>query len=126
MLFNFQKEGASVFRPPISAAGSWVLVFGVAAGAGATLGQRRELYVRESGICWRQRPFGGEGDLRGLGRTETATALPPAAPLVPMLTLGIPGSGTTAVDAFGALTLIIQHHPRPAAVPDQPDNVLGS
>ena len=47
--------------------------------------------------------FGGL-DLRGLAAPETANSASACGSMIPMLTLGIPGSGTTAV-MLGALTL---------------------
>jgi putative tricarboxylic transport membrane protein len=50
-------------------------------------------------------PSSADGDLRGLAAPEAANnAARPPAPSCPMLTLGVPGSGTTAV-MMGALAL---------------------
>jgi putative tricarboxylic transport membrane protein len=60
----------------------------------------------------------GQGDIRGVAAPEAANNASAAGSFVPMLTLGVPGSGTTAV-MMGALTLynitpgpmLFQHHP---------------
>ena len=46
----------------------------------------------------------GKGDLRGLAAPESANNAAAVGSFVPMLTLGVPGSGTTAV-MMGALTM---------------------
>ena len=55
----------------------------------------------------------GKGDLRGLAAPESANNAAACGSFVPMLTLGVPGSGTTAV-MMGAL--LIQHRTRSAVI----------
>jgi len=65
----------------------------------------------------------GEGDKRGLAAPETAIGASACGALVPMLTLGVPGSGTTAV-MIGALSLY-NITPGPLLFQQQPDIVWG-
>jgi putative tricarboxylic transport membrane protein len=60
-------------------------------------------YTVEKRISNRNNTF-GKGDMRGLASPETADNAAQTASMVPMLALGIPGSGTTAV-LLGALTM---------------------
>jgi putative tricarboxylic transport membrane protein len=57
-----------------------------------------ERRIAGSGHCF------GEGDPRGVAAPEAANNASAYGSLIPMLTLGVPGSGTTAV-LIGALTL---------------------
>lgn len=119
MLFNFQ-EGASVFATNLRS-GVMGFVFGILPGAGATLASAMS-YMSEKRIAGPSGKF-GEGDLRGLAAPETANSASACGSMVPMLTLGIPGSGTTAV-MLGALTLY-NITPGPLLFQNQPDIVWG-
>jgi len=65
----------------------------------------------------------GKGDLRGLTAPEAANNGSACGSFVPMLTLGVPGSGTTAV-MVGALSLY-SITPGPALFEQQPQLVWG-
>lgn len=65
----------------------------------------------------------GKGDIRGVAAPEAANNASACGSFIPMLTLGIPGSGTTAV-MMGALTLY-NITPGPAMFTEQPDIVWG-
>lgn len=119
MLFNI-KEGASVFATNLRS-GVMGFVFGVLPGAGATLASAVS-YMSEKRIAGASGRF-GQGDLRGLAAPETANSASACGSMVPMLTLGIPGSGTTAV-MLGALTLY-NITPGPLLFQNQPDIVWG-
>lgn len=119
MLFNF-KEGASVFATNIRS-GLLGFIFGILPGAGATLASA-VAYMSEKRIAGSDGRF-GDGDLRGLAAPETANSASACGSMVPMLTLGIPGSGTTAV-MLGALTLY-NITPGPLLFQNQPEIVWG-
>ena len=68
------------------------------------------------------KPF-GKGAYEGLVAPETANSAAACGSMVPMLTLGVPGSGTTAV-MLGALTLY-NITPGPLLFQNQPDIVWG-
>ena len=119
MLFNL-KEGASVFATNLRS-GVVGFVLGVLPGAGATLASA-VAYMSEKRLATRDNRF-GNGDLRGLAAPETANSAAACGSMVPMLTLGVPGSGTTAV-MLGALTLY-NITPGPMLFQSQPDIVWG-
>ena len=77
-------------------------ILGVLPGAGATLASA-VAYMTEKKLAGDKGKF-GQGDMRGLAAPETAIGASACGAMVPMLTLGVPGSGTTAV-MIGALTL---------------------
>lgn len=65
----------------------------------------------------------GKGDIRGLAAPEAANNASAAGAMVPMLTLGIPGSGTTAI-LLGAL-LMFNITPGPLLFEQQPQIAWG-
>lgn len=75
---------------------------GVLPGAGASIASA-VTYMTEKRLLDRDGTF-GNGDLRGLAAPEAANNAAAGGALVPMLTLGVPGSGITAI-LLGALTL---------------------
>lgn len=77
-------------------------VVGVLPGAGATIASAMT-YGMEKQIAGDDGHF-GEGDIRGVAAPEAANNSSAIGSFVPMLTLGVPGSGTTAV-MMGALAL---------------------
>lgn len=119
MLFNF-KEAASVFAVNIRC-GLLGFILGVLPGAGATLASA-VAYMTEKKLAGDKGKF-GKGDMRGLAAPETAIGASACGAMVPMLTLGVPGSGTTAV-MIGALTLY-NITPGPMLFQQQPDIVWG-
>ncbi|SDK83441.1 putative tricarboxylic transport membrane protein [Modicisalibacter muralis] len=70
-------------------------VAGVLPGAGASLGSFIA-YTLEKKVLGKKGRF-GEGDPRGVAAPESGNNGASSGALVPMLTLGVPGSGTTAV-----------------------------
>jgi len=96
-------------------------VIGVLPGAGATIASAMT-YMSEKRLAGASGKF-GEGDLRGLAAPEAANNASACGSLIPMLTLGVPGSGTTAV-MIGALTLY-NITPGPLLFEQQPDVVWG-
>lgn len=119
MLFNF-KEAKSVFLTNLRCAvGGFVM--GVLPGAGATLASALA-YMTEKRMAGEKGEF-GKGDLRGLAAPETAIGASCCGAMIPMLTLGVPGSGTTAV-MIGALTLY-NITPGPLLFQNEPTLVWG-
>ncbi|GGK01117.1 tripartite tricarboxylate transporter permease [Pseudomonas matsuisoli] len=119
MLFNV-KEMMFVLATNIRS-GIAGFVIGVLPGAGATLASA-VTYMSEKRLASKDNKF-GNGDLRGLAAPETANSASACGSMVPMLTLGIPGSGTTAV-MIGALTLY-NITPGPLLFQNQPEIVWG-
>lgn len=96
-------------------------IVGVLPGAGATIASAMT-YSMEKRLAGSSGTF-GEGDIRGLAAPEAANNASAAGSFVPMLTLGVPGSGTTAV-MVGALSLY-NITPGPALFTQQPALVWG-
>ncbi|MRN38253.1 MULTISPECIES: tripartite tricarboxylate transporter permease [Neisseria] len=96
-------------------------VVGILLGAGATIASAMT-YTNEKKLAGASGKF-GEGDLRGVAAPEAANNASACGSFIPMLTLGVPGSGTTAV-MMGALTLY-NITPGPQLFSEQPDIVWG-
>ena len=94
---------------------------GVLPGAGATVASAIT-YMMERSLTDKEGTF-GKGDVRGVAAPEAANNAAAHGAFIPMLTLGIPGSGTTAV-MIGALTLY-NITPGPLLFQQQPDLVWG-
>ncbi|MCP8687533.1 tripartite tricarboxylate transporter permease [Marinobacterium sedimentorum] len=84
-------------------------IAGVLPGAGASLGSFLS-YTMEKKIVGKSGYF-GEGDPRGVAAPEAGNNAAANGALVPMLTLGVPGSGTTAVLLAMLISLNIQPGP---------------
>jgi putative tricarboxylic transport membrane protein len=90
-------------------------------GAGASLGSF-VAYTLEKRVSDRNGTF-GKGDPRGVAAPEAGNNAAAGGALVPMLALGVPGSGTTAVLLAMLLTLNIT--PGPLLFSQHPDVVWG-
>lgn len=89
-------------RGAILRSGFMGFVIGTLPGTGASVASA-VAYTTEKRINDREGTF-GHGDMRGLAAPEAANNASAVGSFVPLLTLGIPGSGTTAV-LLGALML---------------------
>ena len=96
-------------------------VAGVLPGAGASLGSFLA-YMGEKSYLGKKGRF-GTGDPRGVAAPEAGNNAAAGGALVPMLTLGVPGSGTTAV--LLALLMTLNITPGPTLFTDRPDVVWG-
>ncbi|MFO6466228.1 tripartite tricarboxylate transporter permease [Jannaschia sp. KMU-145] len=96
-------------------------IAGVLPGAGASLGSFLT-YVTEKSIAGEKGGF-GTGVAKGIAAPEVGNNAAAGGALVPMLTLGVPGSGTTAVLLAVLVTLNIT--PGPTLFTDRPDVVWG-
>ncbi len=96
-------------------------VIGVLPGAGASIASA-VTYMIEKNLTDTEGTF-GKGDIRGVAAPEAANNSAANGAFIPMLTLGVPGSGTTAV-MMGALTLY-NITPGPMLFKEQPDLVWG-
>jgi len=119
MLFNF-NEARRVFWVNLRC-GVGGFFIGVLPGAGATLASALA-YMTEKKMAGSSGTF-GKGDIRGLAAPETAIGASCCGAMVPMLTLGVPGSGTTAV-MIGALSLY-NITPGPLLFQNEPTLVWG-
>ncbi|MCC0079753.1 MAG: tripartite tricarboxylate transporter permease [Rhodobacter sp.] len=96
-------------------------VAGVLPGAGASLGSFLS-YAVEKKLVDREGTF-GTGDPRGVAAPEAGNNAAAGGALVPMLALGVPGSGTTAV--LLAVLLSLNITPGPLLFAQNPDVVWG-
>jgi putative tricarboxylic transport membrane protein len=99
-------------------------VIGVLPGAGASVASA-VAYSNEKRLHEAKDPDAkfGRGDMRGLVAPEAANNAAATGSFIPMLTLGVPGSGTTAV-MMGALTLY-NITPGPVLFETKPELVWG-
>lgn len=99
-------------------------VIGILPGAGASVASA-VAYASEKRLIEGRDPHAkfGKGDMRGLVAPEAANNSAATGSFIPMLTLGVPGSGTTAV-MMGALTLY-NITPGPVLFEQQPALVWG-
>ncbi|HEX6144734.1 MAG TPA: tripartite tricarboxylate transporter permease [Geminicoccaceae bacterium] len=96
-------------------------VCGVLPGAGASLGSFAA-YTLEKRFFDRRGTF-GTGDPRGVAAPEAGNNGAAGGALIPMLTLGVPGSGTTAV--LLAMLMAMNITPGPLLFQENPDVVWG-
>jgi putative tricarboxylic transport membrane protein len=96
-------------------------IAGVLPGAGASLGSFLT-YMMEKSIAGEKGGF-GTGVAKGVAAPEAGNNAAAGGALVPMLTLGVPGSGTTAVLLAVLMTLNIT--PGPTLFTDRPEVVWG-
>lgn len=96
-------------------------VVGVLPGTGASVSSAIS-YTTEKRISDTEGTF-GKGDVRGLAAPEAANNATACGAFVPMLTLGVPGSGTTAV-MLGAL-MLYNIQPGPMLLTERPELVGG-
>ena len=94
---------------------------GVLPGAGASIASAIA-YTTEKRLVDREGTF-GQGDPRGVAAPEAANNAAAGGAMVPMLTLGVPGSGTTAV-LLGAL-MMFNVTPGPLIFENRPEVVWG-
>jgi len=126
-----QKMKIGRITPPLSMlrktapamARSTVIGFiaGVLPGAGASLGSFVS-YSFEKRLSDKKGTF-GKGDPRGVAAPEAGNNAAAGGALVPMLALGVPGSGTTAV--LLAMLLALNITPGPLLFQQKPDVVWG-
>ncbi|MFG1495797.1 tripartite tricarboxylate transporter permease [Saccharospirillum sp. HFRX-1] len=123
------KVGKLVLRPkeiiatlPTSMRGGVLgFIAGVLPGAGASLGSFIS-YTLEKQYLGKKGNF-GEGDPRGVAAPEAGNNGASSGALVPMLTLGVPGSGTTAV--LLAMLISLNITPGPLMFTQNADIVWG-
>ncbi|RAS08898.1 tripartite tricarboxylate transporter permease [Ensifer adhaerens] len=96
-------------------------IVGVLPGTGASVSSAVS-YTTEKRISDSESTF-GKGDVRGLTAPEAANNATACGAFVPMLTLGVPGSGTTAV-MLGAL-MLYNIQPGPMLITERPEVVGG-
>ncbi|MGE8205485.1 tripartite tricarboxylate transporter permease [Heyndrickxia sp. NPDC080065] len=112
------------FREMSTTAGKQSLLgflIGVLPGAGGTIASLLA-YVSEKKMSKNPEQF-GKGAVKGIAAPESANNAASGGAFVPLLSLGIPGSGTTAV-MLGAL-MVLGVQPGPLLIGDHPDVFWG-
>ncbi len=96
-------------------------IAGILPGAGASLGSFLA-YMFEKSVAKDKATF-GKGNPKGVAAPEAGNNAAAGGALIPMLTLGVPGSGTTAV--MLALLLTLNITPGPLLFTERPEIVWG-
>lgn len=113
------KAEAKAIAPVIGRQSIQGFLIGVMPGAGATLASFLGYAVERNIASPAEQKEFGKGSIKGLAAPETANNAACTGSFVPLLTLGIPGSGTTAI-LLGAL-IALNVSPGPRLMIDRPD-----
>jgi len=106
------KEEVKDVIPTIGRSSVLGFFVGVLPGAGATIASFLAYGMERNLASAKEKLNFGKGSLRGLAAPETANNAACSGSFVPLLTLGIPGSGTTAVMLGALMAYGIQPGPR--------------
>ncbi|MFK5925570.1 MAG: tripartite tricarboxylate transporter permease [Desulfuromusa sp.] len=117
------KKEFKLIAPTIARSSILGFFIGVLPGAGATLGSFMAYGMERNLAPPEERAKFGKGSLRGLAAPETGNNAASSGSFVPLLCLGIPGSGTTAV-MLGAL-IAYGIEPGPRMFTDSPEVFWG-
>ena len=98
--------------PTIARSSVLGFLVGVLPGAGATIASFLAYGVERNIAKGKDKLEFGKGSLKGLAAPETANNAASSGSFVPLLTLGIPGSGTTAIILGALLSYGVQPGPR--------------
>lgn len=99
---KLKKDEVKQIAPAIGRSSIFGFFVGILPGAGATIASFLAYGMERSFATKKEKLQFGEGSLKGLAAPESANNAASSGSFVPLLTLGIPGSGTTAV-ILGAL-----------------------
>ena len=113
------RAEAAEIAPPIARSSVLGFFVGVLPGAGATIASFLAYAMERALAPPGARQQFGKGSLRGLAAPEAANNAACSGSFVPLLTLGIPGSGTTAVMLGALISTGVQ--PGPRLLLDRPD-----
>lgn len=112
------KKEAKTIAPVVARQSLMGFFIGVMPGAGATIASFLGYGVERNIAKGSEREEFGKGSIKGLAAPETANNAASTGSFVPLLTLGIPGSGTTAI-LLGAL-IALNVNPGPRLMIDDP------
>ena len=112
------KREAKIIAPVIGRQSIQGFLIGVLPGAGATISSFLGYAVERNIASKEEQKEFGKGSLKGLAAPECANNAAVTGSFVPLLTLGIPGSGTTAI-LLGAL-IALNVAPGPRLMIDNP------
>ncbi|WP_419904496.1 tripartite tricarboxylate transporter permease [Kiloniella sp.] len=106
------KEEVKDLAPVVARSSVLGFFIGVLPGAGATIASFLAYGMERNFASAKEKLKFGKGSLRGLSAPETANNAASSGSFVPLLTLGIPGSGTTAVMLGALISYGVQPGPR--------------
>jgi putative tricarboxylic transport membrane protein len=106
------KDDIKEVAPTMARSSIIGFIVGVLPGAGATIAAFMSYAVERNLATGARREEFGKGSRRGVTAPETANNAAAGGAYVPLLTLGIPGSGTTAVILGALVALGVQPGPR--------------
>jgi len=115
------KKDANEMKGPVTRQSLLGFIIGVLPGAGATIASFIA-YTTEKRLAKNPDEF-GKGSVKGIAAPESANNAATSGAFVPLLSLGIPGSGTTAVMLGAFLVLGVQ--PGPLLMTDRPEIFWG-
>ncbi|WP_239534115.1 tripartite tricarboxylate transporter permease [Thalassobacillus pellis] len=115
----FSKDQWKRSKWPIIRSGPIGFLIGVLPGAGGTIASMIG-YTTQKQLAKNPEEY-GEGAVEGLAAPESSNNAASVGAMIPLLTMGIPGSGTTAV-MLGAL-IMLGLRPGPLLFEQQPDTV---
>ena len=113
------REEAKEMAPVVARQSVQGFLIGVMPGAGATIASFLGYAVERNIAKGEDQEKFGKGSVKGLAAPETANNAACTGSFVPLLTLGIPGSGTTAI-LLGAL-IALNVAPGPRLMIDRPE-----
>ena len=116
---RFSREEGKAMLPVIGRQSIQGFFIGVLPGAGATIASFLGYAVERNIAKGEEQAEFGKGSVKGLAAPETANNAACTGSFVPLLTLGIPGSGTTAI-LLGAL-IALNVTPGPRLMVDTPE-----
>ncbi|MEM7241363.1 MAG: tripartite tricarboxylate transporter permease [Pseudomonadota bacterium] len=116
---RINREEAKQIAPVVGRQSLQGFFIGVLPGAGATIASFLGYAVERNIAPKEEQDQFGKGSIKGLAAPETANNAACTGSFVPLLTLGIPGSGTTAI-LLGAL-IALNVTPGPRLMVDSPE-----
>uniref|UniRef100_UPI0025CE7855 tripartite tricarboxylate transporter permease n=1 Tax=Neptunomonas sp. TaxID=1971898 RepID=UPI0025CE7855 len=116
---KLSKEEVLHVVPTVARSSVFGFIVGVLPGAGATIASFLAYGLERNIASAKDKLKFGKGSLRGLAAPETANNAASTGSFVPLLTLGIPGSGTTAIMLGALIAAGVQ--PGPRLFVDNPD-----
>lgn len=109
---KLSKDEVKEIAPPIARSSVLGFLIGVLPGAGATIASFMAYGAERNFARKGKRDEFGKGSLTGIAAPEAANNAASSGAFVPLLTLGIPGSGTTALMLGALIAYGIQPGPR--------------
>lgn len=118
-VLKLPKEDIRDMAPVVARSSILGFFVGILPGAGATIASFLAYGIERAIAPLGKRELFGKGSVRGLAAPETANNAACSGSFVPLLTLGIPGSGTTAVMLGALISYGVQ--PGPQLYIDRPE-----